>query len=263
MLEITKNELIKSEAKLQASNDTKDKFFSIIAHDLRSPISSFIGLSESLVTEYEILTIKDLREIAETMHRTANSVFELLNELLMWSHSQMGVIPFNHEEIDIYELLYNNSYMFKEMANQKNIKIRIEAEDDYVTYCDRNMMMKVVRNLLSNGIKFSHYNSEIILSCEFYSEVNDTPNIEYIKVSISDLGTGISEKTLQDLFNVGKTVSSRGTNNEEGTGLGLLLCKEFIDKHNGRIWAESELGVGSKFSFILPVLNNKQIINRL
>ncbi len=261
MLEITKNELIKSEAKLQQSNAAKDKFFSIIAHDLRGPLSSFIGLSELLATEYETLTIKDLRDISETMHRTANSVFNLLNELLMWSRSQMGVIPFNPEDIDVYELLYNNVYMLKEVAKMKGINISIKSSGEFVAFCDRNMMMTVIRNLLGNAIKFSHKNSEIALYCEFYGEVIDSQNIDYIKVSVIDNGIGISEKTLQGLFKVGANVSSRGTNDEQGTGLGLLLCKDFIDKHNGRIWAESELGVGSTFSFILPIIKKNNNMN--
>jgi PAS domain S-box-containing protein len=235
-----------SERIAREANSAKDKFFSIIAHDLRSPFTGFIGLSELLMDDYEVLTHQELKDISKTIHNSANSLFGLLNDLLMWSRSQIGSIPFDLEELDLYELVFNNIYILRSSSMSKGISIINNVEKNTIVNCDRNMILTVIRNLISNSIKFTNINGliEIGIIC--------TDNPKEVCIYVKDNGVGMSETIISEIFQIDKFTTTHGTNNEKGSGLGLLLCKEFISKHGGRIWVESTLGLGTTFFFTLP-----------
>ena len=238
------NAIRESEKQLAEANAAKDKFFSIIAHDLRSPFSGFIGLSELLMKDYESISINELKSITRAIHNSANSLYNLLNELLLWSQTQTGSIPFKPENTDLNEIIQNNTFLLSSGARNKNITIREHLSKNLTAFCDRNMIMTVVRNLLSNAIKFTPEGGEINIGIE--------KNGDFLEVFVQDNGIGISEYNISKLFKIDIHYYTYGTRNEKGTGLGLILCKEFIEKHGGKIWVVSEKGKGSRFAFTLP-----------
>ena len=193
--------------------------------------------------------------MGEAIHSSANAIYDLLNELLQWSRLQMGSIPFELEENDLYEIIINNVYLLNKTAEIKKIKISTLIEKNTKVKCDKNMIMTVIRNLIDNAIKFSNPNGNIYITCEKTEYQSNcykkSLRGNYYKISVIDEGTGISEEKIQEILTLEKKTSTPGTNGEKGTGLGLVLCKEFIDKHNGKLWIESEKGVGSKFIFTL------------
>ena len=237
--------LKESEQRLHELNATKDKFFSIIAHDLRAPFNSLIGFSEILVKEIQNKNFDNVDEYANIIHDISNQSFSLLNNLLDWSMNQTGKFTFNPEKICITKLSNNLIDYFNNLALHKNITITSIIKPDLEVFADRNMLTTIVRNLISNAIKYTSKGGEI--------EVLGTADINETKVSIMDTGIGIEAEDLEKLFKIEETISTRGTDNEKGTGLGLILCKDFIEKHNGKIWVESEVGKGSTFSFTIPL----------
>ena len=238
--------LEESEQNLIEANASKDKFFSIIAHDLRSPFSGLLGISDLMAKEIETLSIQEIKEMVIALHEVSVSTFQLLNELLEWSRVQTNNMPFKPEEIELNEILIISSTLLKNRADSKNIIIEINSDHEIITYCDRNMLSTIIRNLLSNAIKFTNIGGKIIISSVVKSDE--------IEISIKDDGVGIESKNLDKLFKIEHHITTQGTANEQGTGLGLILCKEFVEKHNGRIWVDSEEGKGSTFHFTLPKL---------
>ena len=241
-------ELELSKLQLTEANKSKDKFFSIIAHDLKSPFSGLIGISDIMSKELESLSIQDLKEMANALSQSTNSTFKLLNELLDWSRVQTGNMPFYPEKLNLEEIALLTITTLKQKADLKKIKLISNAPDKILATCDRAMISTVIRNLVSNAIKFTYEGGEIevsILDKEFY-----------IETSVKDNGTGISQDNIKKLFNIESPISANGTAGEKGTGLGLLLCKEFVEKHRGKIWVESELGKGSTFYFSLPIIED-------
>lgn len=240
-------DLIGSQEKLQNALETKDRFFSIIAHDLKNPFVVLLNNSEMLLNydsqlkdDAKLKLVKDIRE-------SAKQTYALLENLLKWSRSQMGTMPFNPDEVDLYELSLNTTFILKYQSNHKNINLTLQCEPGTFANCDRDMIETVFRNLVSNAIKFSAPNSEVVV------EVAGCPNNSgYYQITVSDSGIGMPVKILRKLFNPAENVTRKGTDNERGTGLGLLLCKEFIERHGGAIWAESVENQGSKFIFTLP-----------
>lgn len=249
-----KNELIEdqviklkeNEKKLQGLNATKDKFFSIIAHDLRNPFHSIIGLSQLFLDNNEKLDSKEHSlKIIGSMHQTATYGYALLENLLEWSKSQTGNIVPNPVEIHLDQILHQLITSFKAMATSKKISISYLFENTPSVFADKNMVITTVRNLLHNAIKFSYEESTIIV--ETYVENNK------LVTTITDNGVGISEQDLPKLFKIEEQVTNVGTKKEKGSGLGLILCKEFIEKNNGEITVVSKKGEGSTFSFTLPL----------
>lgn len=236
-------ELSLSEEKLRETIETRDRFFSIISHDLRSPFSGFLGLTEIMSEQAEELPIEDIIKMSKAMNKSANSVYTLIEELLQWSRTQTGDMPFNCEEVDLYELACDNTDFLMQIATNKNIKLIQNIEPNTFISCDRNMITTVIRNLLSNAIKFTNTNGVISI----YLAEND----KNLTISVQDTGVGMSKEIVEKLFRIDTKVTSVGTNNEKGIGLGLILCKEFVEKHGGKIWVESEVGKGSTFCFTL------------
>ncbi len=237
-----------SEAELKESNSTKDKFFSIIAHDLKNPLGNFKEISRLLADDYDDLQEIERREFLDLMKHSASNVYSLLENLLEWSRSQRGQIQFNPCEFNFKFLSVEIVKLLKPSAENKNITLINNIPVSFPIFADENMINTVVRNLISNAIKFTHPDGTITL------DGNDDSDNTII--SISDTGVGMSTETIDMLFRIDSKVSTMGTSNETGTGLGLILCKEFIEKHNGTIRVESELGKGSNFIIALPRMKN-------
>ncbi len=240
-----KNEALeKANQLLDEANNTKDKFFSIIAHDLKNPIGAIKSTSELLHNEFEHFDTSDIKESIEDIYKSSTSVQNLLDSLLTWSRSQRGMIEFNPEGFNL-NLLVNNIYqLFDKSVEDKKIRLTKNIEEDFLVFADSNMLNTIIRNLVSNSIKFTPQNGEINISV--YKENNKTI------LTISDTGIGISKENQEKLFNFGTNYSTLGTNNEKGTGLGLILVFEFIQKHNGDIKIDSEIGKGTKFIITIP-----------
>ncbi len=231
-------------------NADKDRFISILSHDLRSPFSNLLGLSDILTEDIRQLNIDEIEKLANQIKSTARSAFNLLEDILLWARTQQGRIPFNPQSISFRDICMNILELLNPNAYAKNLTINYLAQDETNIFADIDMIKTVLRNLLSNAIKYTNIGGEI--------NINADENSENIIISVSDNGVGIAPGDLTKLFNISEVLSTRGTENEEGTGLGLLLCKEFVGKHGGKIWAESEVGKGSEFKFTLPV-SGKQL----
>jgi len=236
--------LIRQNEELIQLNAQKDKFFSIIAHDLKSPFNSILGFSELLKDEGRDLDIDSIIQYAGIINSSAQHTFELLVNLLEWARMQQGRIPFEPKPFLLNSIIHAEYEGSKETANQKNISLIDGIQENIIVTADENMLRTVIRNLISNAIKFTPKQGFVKVS----AEVRD----DYVHILVSDSGVGIKAETIGKLFKIETSFTTRGTENEKGTGLGLLLCKEFIEKHGGKIWVESEEGQGSTFSFSLP-----------
>jgi signal transduction histidine kinase len=234
---------------LEEANATKDKFFSIIAHDLKNPLMTIMGFSDILTEYYESFSEKEIRENIDAINNSSTQLHKLLENLLQWARSQTGNINFNPELLSLKLIEMENFSLFLPMATAKGIKIYPEVEKNAVVYADREMITTIIRNLLSNAIKFTPKDGEITIK----SETTD----EFVEISIIDSGIGISEEDVEKLFRIDVHHTTLGTSEERGTGLGLILCKEFVEKHGGKIWVESEVGKGSAFKFTLPQEDGK------
>lgn len=232
-------------AELQRLSDDKDILMSILAHDLITPFNSMLGfldlLSENL-REYDVHTLENYISI---VNNSAKGAFNLLNDILLWTRSQSGAIPFEPKIFNLKSSIEEVTEFLKPNANTKNITINIDESDKTVVFADVDMLNTILRNLISNAIKFTDLGGIVNIS----SERTESD----ILVTISDNGIGIAPNILPRLFDTTKLYSTRGTANEKGTGFGLMLCKKFLEEHGGEIWAESELSKGSKFKFTLPL----------
>jgi len=230
---------------LKALNATKDKFFSIIAHDLKNLFGALKNLSDILYSMYNDFSEEERIEIINEMHNTSIKLYELLENLLTWSRSQRGTLEFHPDETNLKYIVTSCVELLKGTADNKSIKLQDYVDDDLVVLCDVNMITTVIRNLITNAIKFTPENGEISVFAE--KKENE------VLVAIKDTGIGISDEDKQKLFRIDVHHTTIGTSQEKGTGLGLILCKEFVEKHGGRIWVESEIGKGSTFKFTIPI----------
>jgi PAS domain S-box-containing protein len=238
--------LIQSEEKLRELNATKDKFFSIIAHDLKSPFNSIVGFSDLLVEQVNEKNYEGIEKYAEIIMQSSGRAMNLLMNLMEWSQSQTGRMEFNPIYLDFTKLINEVIILFNDISIQKSIKINKSLPEKVLIFADAAMINTVLRNLISNAIKFTNTGGEINILLE--------ERISEVLISVSDNGIGISNQLIGKLFRIDESYSTSGTNNEKGTGLGLILCKDFINKHNGRIWIESEIGKGSTICFTIPIL---------
>jgi len=237
---------------LQALINTKDKFFSIIAHDLKNPFNTLLGFSELLINEYDEYNDHIRKELIGHIFESAKQGQNLLINLLEWALSQTGSIKYSPTYIDVASLITDNMKLFEANANKKNIQILSQSNiENLYAFADLNMINTVVRNLLSNALKFTNKGGKVTVN---YGIVENNAVIR-----ISDTGIGIAKDDLMKLFRLDVTHSTFGTSNEKGTGLGLILCKEFIEKNFGEIFVESEVGKGSTFTILLPL--DKSFIN--
>lgn len=229
---------------LSQMNKTKDLFFSVLAHDLRNPFHTLLGLNEAVRSKLSEGNIDKAEFLLSKMEETTNKTFQLLDNLLIWSYSESGKIQYNPEQIDFKEIILENINFFEHNLKTKNINIKLQLQENNTILADRNMMSAVIRNLLSNAIKFSPVNEEIKMTSSWSDHS--------FRFDIADKGKGIDKKYVPTLFNLANKHTSRGTMNETGTGFGLAICKDFISKHEGRIWVESNPPNGTSFIFSIP-----------
>jgi signal transduction histidine kinase len=233
------------ESQLTELNATKDKFFNIIGHDLKNPFTSLLGSSELLYENIGSLETENIRELALILNDSAKSGYAILQNLLDWSRSQTGLLKINPEKVNLRNLINENIYAQQLAAANKDIKIYYKAEEDIFVYSDKNMINTILRNLLSNAVKFTFKSGRVA--------VTTTRTNDEVVVSVKDSGIGIPEEKIKELFRIDTRNSNPGTENEQGTGLGLKLSKEFVEKLGGRIWVECIETTGSEFRFSIPV----------
>lgn len=230
---------------LTESNATKDKFFSIIAHDLKNPFNSIIGFSNILVEKTKEKEEPELEKISKIILHSSERAMDLLNNLLVWGQTQTGKLNYKPEYFEIAALVKDTLQLLSSVAEHKSIVIENKVRSDAKVYADREMINAIIRNLLSNALKFTEKGGKITIS------ISETTKHRCI-VHISDEGVGIPPKQIEKIFMVAENHSTPGTEKETGTGLGLILCKEFVELNKGEIWVESTVGKGSTFSFSIP-----------
>jgi len=238
-------ELKKNETSLKEANQTKDRLFSIISHDLKNPFTSLIGFSGALLENYDRLDEETKKDFTKDIHESAEEIYNLLDNLLKWSLSQTGNLTQNTEKINMALLVEENISLMRRSAEHKEIELLSEIEDGSLLFADVNMVNAIMRNLLSNAIKYTGKGGSVTLSSKNAGN--------FLEISITDTGVGMSEEAREKIFRMDMNYSTLGTARESGSGLGLILCKDFIEKQGGEIWVESKTGVGSKFSFTLPL----------
>jgi signal transduction histidine kinase/ligand-binding sensor domain-containing protein len=232
-------------SELNELNASKDKFFSIIAHDLKNPFNIIIGFSDMMKESIRLNDPATFYEYTDMINTSAVQTLRLLDNLLDWANSQRGKISFTPVSINLFELIKDEFLMIGDMAAGKNIELKSFVADKLTIVADKNMIRTILRNLITNAVKFTYKNGQV--------QVNGIIYNNQVEISVSDTGIGMSEETVARLFRIDANLSTRGTENEKGTGLGLLLCKEFAEKHNGKIWVESKEGKGSTFKLLLPL----------
>ncbi len=244
-------ELKRQREQLQDLNSTKDKLFSIIGHDLKSPMSHIISFSNLLHSKYNTYTDSKRKQFIDIILESANSVHILLDNLLEWAHSQTKTKKIIIENTDLKEVIETVIELFKHSFSEKQIEIKNYIQESVFIRSDIEMLKTILRNLLSNALKFSYPKSQIEIAIE---------NTSYNSIiRISDSGKGMSPETVKNLFKSGKVSSEEGTNGEKGTGLGLIICKEFVEQLSGKIWVESTEKQGSSFFFTLPLVHSLKV----
>lgn len=239
------DDLIVSEEKLKKTNEEKDKFISIISHDLRSPFAGILGISEGLLDYYDHLSEAEIKNRIELLNSTSQNLLKLLENLLVWAKANRDKATVNKVKIPLYKTVQANIELLINNAIEKRITINNAVQRNVSVFADEGMLNTVLRNLISNAIKFTNLGGEINLGTNCAFEKNRT------EIYVCDNGVGIPTDIVENLFNINRQYTSLGTNKEKGTGLGLLICKEMIEKQNGRIWVESKLGEGTCFKFEL------------
>jgi len=245
------DELNKNFEQVTKLNTEKDKFFSIIAHDLRSPFYGLLGLTELMAENTENFSQAEFVEHSKSLNNAAKKLYKLLEYLLEWAQIQNGAIEFTPNNFVLKKLVSESVDSIYERALQKRIEIINEVDNSQKVYADEKMIGSVLRNLLSNAVKFTRTNGKISIKTEH-------PNNGKVTISIEDNGVGIPEDDIEKLFKIEEKVRTHGTDGELSIGLGLLLCKEFIDLHGEKIWVESNEKTGSKFSFTLQGANGHE-----
>jgi len=228
---------------LQKLNADKDRFITILGHDLKSPFIGVLSFAELLSTNVREYDIDKTEKMVNIIHKSAKHFYSLLEDLLLWARAQSGKLSMNIEQIRLYEICLEIIDLLKLNAGNKDIQIELNVDFTITVLADRNMLSTILRNFISNAIKFTPRDGKIT--------INATSAIDNTNITITDTGVGMSESTIQKLFDVTQIQSTAGTENETGTGFGLLLCKEFVEKQGGNISVESKENVGSTFTFSL------------
>lgn len=241
---LSERRLFSTKQELAEQNALKNKFFSIISHDLKNPFNIILGFSQLLTDNADRLDREKVSEYSQIIHDAAESSYEMMQNLFHWAKMQRGKLEVNYERLDINYLINKNIKLFSAATIKKDIKIIYNASPNLIILSDRNMIKTIVRNLLSNAIKFTPHGGKIELSA-----IKENHNI---KISVSDNGTGIDTSVKSKIFSLESCQSVNGTDNEKGTCFGLVLCKEFVDLLEGEIWFDSETGKGTTFHFTVP-----------
>ena len=247
-----KEEIVEKNQKLQESNATKDKFLTIISHDLIGPFNILSGFSDILKDSFqEQEDIEEQRKYADYIHQNIQKTYKLLENLLIWARSQKDGLVFQPEKINLYLFCRDIVDLLNESAWKKSIAIENRISKEMIVDADRNMLSTILRNLISNAIKFTPQKGKVTIDAK---QIQDQRSDSYIEISVQDTGMGIAPQLMSKLFHISENISTKGTEKEEGTGLGLILCKEFVEKHGGEIHVESEPDKGSNFKFTLPAI---------
>ena len=241
--------LLESEKELKRINATKDKFFSIIAHDLKNPFNSLLGFTDLMKNDFDSLEEYELRKFIDLIYESSKQGFNLLENLLQWSRSQTNRIAFDPVETELKNLVNRSTELLAPNARKKLIDLIVDIPNNIKLKADEEMLSTVIRNLLSNAIKFTSAKGKVKITAKKFAH--------RIELMVIDTGIGIPEENIPKLFRIDVQVSSFGTENEKGTGLGLILCKEFVEKHGGKIKVTSEWKNGSEFKVILPLAKYK------
>lgn len=241
---VIQNDLQETNAQLQELNASKDKFFSIISHDLRSAFGVLFGFTELLTTRIDVYSKDKLKDLVAKLNTSVERMYALLENLLTWSRIQREAMKCEPNCIDLFDIVEENMAIFMSRAEYKEVALRSLIQENTLAYADYDMVNTVVRNLISNALKFTDTGGSITVSA-----VSENQHVE---VTISDTGCGIDEEGIANIFRIDTTYTSIGTAGEQGTGLGLILCKELIEQNGGRIWVESEVGEGTVFRFTVP-----------
>ncbi|MCX6285688.1 MAG: PAS domain-containing sensor histidine kinase [Bacteroidetes bacterium] len=239
------DEITLKNEQLQLINAEKDKFFSIIAHDLRSPFSSLLGFSQMLVEELPALKPEEIQKIAQSIRRTTTNLYSLLVNLLEWSRLQRDMISFNPESFPLRHKITETMELLMESANKKKISVSYDIPADLELYADTTMFEAIIRNLASNAIKFTRENGEVSIIAK------SAPDLS-VKISVSDTGIGMNQEMISNLFRLDEKTNRKGTDHEPSTGLGLIICREFIEKHSGELRIESQEEKGSTITITFP-----------
>jgi len=241
------NDSIKKYSKeLEILNKNKDRFLSIISHDLRSPFHPLLGLAKILATESDTLTKEEIKNYTNEIFELLKGQYTLLEDLLEWARLQSNSIRFQQKKINLYETIFEVTNILSENAIKKKISFNNLVNKDIFVFADRNFLRSIIQNLVSNAIKFSFENMEIML------EAKVNKNNDFVTITVADNGIGMTDQARDNIFSKKAEHSKPGTQDEKGSGLGLILCKEMVAKHGGNIWVESKLNKGSKFIFTLP-----------
>jgi PAS domain S-box-containing protein len=241
----SEEEISRINAELRDAIAEKDRFFSIMAHDLKSPISGFLSLTKILVEDFENLTMKEVNKSLNALYKSSVRVFALLENLLEWAKLQQGLLTCSPSPYLLKEIVRTSLDFVHSLADQKEITLRDETPSDVIVNIDPPLIGTVIRNLLSNALKFSNRGGHVL--------VTGSQDGGMVTVTVQDDGVGMDQETLAKLFSLDNKITRPGTEGETSTGLGLVLCKEFVEKHGGRIWATSSPGQGTTFSFTLPL----------
>ncbi len=236
--------LQKTENQLKEINITKDKFFSIISHDLRGPLNSITGLLQILIAYTDSFSKEELQDFARNMDKSVKNLLDLLTNLLRWSQTQSGQIEYRPQSVDLQMVVNNTVNLLEVAASNKNLQVSVNIAKAIKVYADLDMLSFILRNLIHNAIKFTYTGGQI----HIYSTLKD----KEVEISVTDNGKGISKHDIDKLFKIDSCYTTAGTAKEIGTGLGLILCSEFIEKNGGSIFVESELKKGTSFRFTLP-----------
>ncbi len=243
-LEAQKMQLKEVNAQLHELNASKDTFFSIISHDLKSPFMALLGHAELIAEQFDQHTPEQLKDHVLQIRASAHKLYTLLENLLTWSRIQRGLMPYQPEILDLYDAALDNVELFCSRACQKGIILENCIHKHSLAYADYSMLSTIIRNLTSNALKFTTQGGSVTLSAK-----QDGTSWE---ISVTDTGIGISEEVFPHLLQINRQSTGVGTDGEKGTGLGLILCKELVEQHQGRLWFESTLGIGTTFFFTLP-----------
>jgi signal transduction histidine kinase len=243
-LEQANNQLDKQQKELRELNNTKDKFFSIIAHDLKNPFGLLVSISEMLVESYEDFSETERFGFLKDIKKSSNQIYNLLENLLQWARSQTGRIDFHQDKLPAARLVEEIRSILQPSADKKGVDISSDIGEDIIIYADPNMIQFILRNMISNAIKFTDDGGDIVISAR--------KEDDKVRFNVTDTGVGMSEEVRSGLFKIDQNVRRTGTRDEKGTGLGLIVSKEFIERHGGEISVRSEEGSGSTFSFTIP-----------
>lgn len=235
---------------LRELNAMKDKFFSIVAHDIKNPVSLFITTAQYIHENFDSFEPGEAKGFLEVIYSSSQRLMDLINNLLQWSKSQSGRMDVRPSEINLFEIAKGTFQAVTDLAVNKNIDLVNDINQDTYAYADENMIFAVIRNLVSNAIKYTPKGGKIVLFSEDLGA--------FTRISVKDNGVGIKNQDLEKLFRIDVNFFTPGTENEQGTGLGLILCKEFVTKNNGSIRVESIPGIGSTFMVDLPKKSKKE-----